>query len=244
MSEDEKLDDHLRNGTDYVNLPAQAFPTDQAPRWSRKCVRRSNEAFRLLIVFFAVKPAATPSASPREIRYLHHLRPSMSVPQSALDHQRSQQQIEAENRLQELEVIQAKDNINLLNIKFRTLQHARHSRPILPQYHQDYVKTFYDQVGSFVQERSGLYQTANYDPKYLSQSMTELGTHDAYDHEPAFKDERDMNDLMASGEYVQQKSKPKLFQYKAFGDYQAMRVCSYSSSSSSRYLILRTSRTV
>jgi len=30
MSENEKLDDQLRNGTDYVNLPAQMYPTDQA----------------------------------------------------------------------------------------------------------------------------------------------------------------------------------------------------------------------
>jgi hypothetical protein len=36
MSENEKLDDQLRNGTDYINLPAHMFPTDQAPTWTRK----------------------------------------------------------------------------------------------------------------------------------------------------------------------------------------------------------------
>jgi hypothetical protein len=36
MSENEKLDDQMRNGTDYVNLPAHMFPTDQAPTWIRK----------------------------------------------------------------------------------------------------------------------------------------------------------------------------------------------------------------
>ncbi len=36
MSENEKLDDQLRNGTDYVNLPAYRFSTDQAPTWTRE----------------------------------------------------------------------------------------------------------------------------------------------------------------------------------------------------------------
>jgi hypothetical protein len=36
MSENEKLDDQLRNGTDYVNLPAHMFPTEQAPTWTSK----------------------------------------------------------------------------------------------------------------------------------------------------------------------------------------------------------------
>jgi hypothetical protein len=33
MSENEKLDDQLRYGTNYINLPAHRFPTDQAPTW-------------------------------------------------------------------------------------------------------------------------------------------------------------------------------------------------------------------
>ena len=36
MSEQEHLDDQLRNGTDYANLPAHMFPTDRAPTWIRK----------------------------------------------------------------------------------------------------------------------------------------------------------------------------------------------------------------
>jgi hypothetical protein len=40
MSENEKLDDHMRNGTDYVNLPAPNFPTDRAPTWTRKLEKR------------------------------------------------------------------------------------------------------------------------------------------------------------------------------------------------------------
>ena len=36
MSEDEHLDDQLRNGTDYVNLPAHMFPTERAATWIRK----------------------------------------------------------------------------------------------------------------------------------------------------------------------------------------------------------------
>jgi hypothetical protein len=36
MSENEKLDDQLRYGTDYINLPAQFYPTDRAPTWIRK----------------------------------------------------------------------------------------------------------------------------------------------------------------------------------------------------------------
>lgn len=36
MSEDEKLDEQLRYGTDYVNLPANQFSTDRVPTWTRK----------------------------------------------------------------------------------------------------------------------------------------------------------------------------------------------------------------
>lgn len=36
MSENERLDYQLTHGTDYVNLPAHHFPTDQAPIWIRK----------------------------------------------------------------------------------------------------------------------------------------------------------------------------------------------------------------
>ena len=36
MSESEKLDDQMRHGTDYINLPAQLYPTNQAPTWIRK----------------------------------------------------------------------------------------------------------------------------------------------------------------------------------------------------------------
>jgi hypothetical protein len=36
ISENERLDEQLRNGTDYVNLPPQTYPTDQAPTWIRK----------------------------------------------------------------------------------------------------------------------------------------------------------------------------------------------------------------
>lgn len=36
MSENEKLDDQMRNGTDYINLPEYVYPTDLAPTWIRK----------------------------------------------------------------------------------------------------------------------------------------------------------------------------------------------------------------
>ena len=39
MSEDEKLDEQLRTGTDYVNLPSQKFPTDRAPTWICRIVK-------------------------------------------------------------------------------------------------------------------------------------------------------------------------------------------------------------
>jgi hypothetical protein len=38
MSENEKLDDQLCNGTDYVNLPAHLYPTDRASTWIRKLI--------------------------------------------------------------------------------------------------------------------------------------------------------------------------------------------------------------
>jgi len=162
-----------------------------------------------------------------EIRFLHHLRRSKDVPQIARDHQLSHQQIEAENRLQQLEVIRPKDNINLLNLKFRTLQHSRHGRPILPQYHDAYVNTFYDQTGTYIQERSGLYHTENYDPNALTQSMPEIenSENNQEENDNLLKDENNLADLLAYNEKTQNQSKPKLFQYKAIGDHQAMRVC-------------------
>jgi hypothetical protein len=44
MSENEKLNDQLQNGTDYVNLPAHMFPTDQAPTWIRKLENKISPA--------------------------------------------------------------------------------------------------------------------------------------------------------------------------------------------------------
>jgi hypothetical protein len=117
--------------------------------------------------------------------------------------------MDAENRLQHLEVIRPTENINLLNVKFHTLQHPRHARPILPQYRDDYVNTFYDQTGTYVQERSGLYHTENYQPHLLVQAIPELEN----------QDQNNLDDLS-------DKTKSKLFQYRAIGDYQNMRVSS------------------
>ena len=47
MSEDQRLDDQLRNGTDYVNLPAHQFSTDRAPTWTRKIGRKEDRRVRL-----------------------------------------------------------------------------------------------------------------------------------------------------------------------------------------------------
>ena len=208
MSENEKLDDHMRNGTDYINLPASAFPTGQTQTWN------PNE----------VNTKKVKASAPTEIRYL---KPKKEVPQLARDHQRTHQQIEAENRLNQLELIRPSDNLTLLNLKHQSLQSPRHARPILPQYYQDYVSTFYDQVGDYVQERSGLYQTHSYQPELLSQSMVELSQQHADndgEYQPALKDERSLNDLLNNAERIQEKSKPNLFQYKAIGDYQTTRV--------------------
>ena len=161
-----------------------------------------------------------------ELRFLHHLKPSTAIPQIARDRQLSHQQIEAENRLDQLELIRPQDNLNLLNIKFRTLQHPRHARPILPQYRDAYVNTLYDQTGTYIQERSGLYHTGTYDPNALAQAIPDLETlsMNDEDNENLLKDEHNLGDLLDNGEQVQQKSKPKLFQYKTFADHQAMRV--------------------
>ncbi|CAF3642039.1 unnamed protein product [Rotaria sp. Silwood1] len=208
MSENEKLDNHMRNGTNYVNLPAHMFPTERAATWipqSESSINTNNQ-----------QP---------EIRYLHHLRPSASVPQIARDHQASHQQIEAENRLEKLELIRPQDNLNLLNIKFRTLQHPRHARPILPQYRDPYINTFYDQVGTYIQERSGLYHTTNYDPNALTQAIPDIekSENNQEENDHLLKDENHLGDLLNSGEQTQNVSKPKLFQYKTFHDYQTIR---------------------
>lgn len=162
-----------------------------------------------------------------ENRYLHHLRPSTTVSQIARDLHASHQQMEAENRLKQLELIRPEDNIKLLNLKFRSLQHPRHDRPILPQYRDPYVNTLYDQVGTYVQERSGLYHTETYDPNTLTQAIPEIEKSDNNKQEDdhLLKDENNLKDLLAHGEKTQDKSKPKLFQYKTFQDYQNMRVC-------------------
>ena len=113
--------------------------------------------------------------------------------------------MDASNRLQQLEVIRPQENINLLNAKFRLVQHPRHARPILPQYRDDYVHTLYDQMGGYVQERSGLYHTNSYQPSALAQAIPELDQ--PVDDSPA-----------------EIGVKSKLFQHKAIGDYEKMRV--------------------
>ena len=165
--------------------------------------------------------------SQNEIRFLHHLKPSTAIPQIARDRQLSHQQIEAENRLEQLELIRPQDNLNLLNLKYRTLQHSRHARPTLPQYRDAYVNTLYDQTGTYIQERSGLYHTETYDPVALTQAIPNLETVPMNDDdgENLLKDENHLGELLDHGEQIQTKSKPKLFQYKTFTDHQAMRVC-------------------
>jgi hypothetical protein len=172
------------------------------------------------------EPAQTDSPRP-ELRFLHYLDPPTTVPQLVHDHQFSHQQIEAENRLKQLEAIRPKDSINLLNLKFRALQHSHHGRPTLPQYHDAYVNTFYDQVGTYIHERAGLYHTENYDPNALTQSMPDLNEagNKPEDNDNSLNDESNLAELLANGEQAQNKSKSKLFQYKTFGDHQAMRVC-------------------
>jgi hypothetical protein len=130
--------------------------------------------------------------------------------------------MDAENRLQHLEVIRPTENINLLNVKFRTLQHPRHARPILPQYRDHYVNTFYDQTGSYVQERSGLYHTDNYEPSSLVQAIPELENQEG--SYTTINDESNLGDLLDKAEQDQNRAKPQLFQYKAIGDYENMRV--------------------
>ena len=130
--------------------------------------------------------------------------------------------------MKHLELIRPKDNLNLLNVKFRSLQHPRHNRPILSQYHDDYVNTFYDQLGTYVQEKSGLYHTDIYDPNALTQSIPDIenSENNQQDNDKLLKDESHLSDILDYGEQTQNKSKPKLFQYKTFTDYHAMRVCS------------------
>ena len=158
------------------------------------------------------EPSNNTQTKSDEIRYLHHLRPTTIPSQISRTHYSNHQQMDAENRLQQLEVIRPKENINLLNVKYHTLQHPRHARPILPQYRDDYVNTFYDQTGSYVQERAGLYHTENYEPHALVQAMPELEN-----QQENYKDDSNLADLGY-------KTKSKLFQYKAIGDYQNMRV--------------------
>jgi hypothetical protein len=186
-----------------------------------------NHRNQIFILLLARSEVPNTNSQQPEIRFLHHLKPSTTIPQITRDHQLSHQQIEAENRLQELELIRPKDNINLLNLKFRTLQDPRHARPTLPQYRDAYVNTLYDQTGTYIQERSGLYHTESYDHNALTQSMPELSTVQVNQEENdnLLKDENNLADLLTYNEQLQNKSKPKLFQYKAFGDHQAMRVC-------------------
>lgn len=82
-------------------------------------------------------------------------------------------------------------------------------------------------MGTYIQERSGLYHTETYNPNALTQAVPDLETVPMTDEdsENLLKDEQNLGDLLDHGEQVQQKSKPKLFQYKTFADHQVMRVC-------------------
>jgi hypothetical protein len=160
------------------------------------------------------EPVNDTQVQSREIRYLHHVRPK-TTSQIYREQYSNNQQMDAENRLRHLEIIRPKENVNLLNFKFHTLQHPRHARPTLPQYRDDYVTTFYDQTGTYVQERSGLYHTDSYEPSALVQAVPEL--ENPGENLSASKDEDYLDDLI-------NKNQPKLFQTKAIGDHQHMRV--------------------
>lgn len=150
----------------------------------------------------------TTTTTPHEIRYLHQTRPATTGSEISREHYGNHQQMDAQNRLQHLEVIRPKENINLLNVKFRTLQHPRHARPVLPQYRDDYVNTLYNQMGTYVQERAGLYHTENYEPRALAQAIPEL---DNYQGNSSTSNDDDP-------------TQSSLFQHKAIGDYLDMRV--------------------
>ncbi|CAF4264306.1 unnamed protein product, partial [Rotaria magnacalcarata] len=88
-----------------------------------------------------------------------------------------------------------------------------------------YVNTLYDQLGTYVQERSGLYQTVTYDPNALVQSIPDIekSENNEQENDHLLKDDNHLGDLLDYGEQTQDKSKPNLFQYKTFQDYQNMR---------------------
>ncbi|CAF0785570.1 unnamed protein product [Didymodactylos carnosus] len=217
LSEDEKQDHQLRYGKDYTNLPADSFPTDRAPIYTPR--EESND-----------QPKAH-----GEIRYLHLKRPqSAQMPSQILQFRRNQdQQMEASSRYRELEAIKPADNITLLNLKLRALQHPRHARPILPQYRDDHVKTFYSHVGTYVQERNGLYHTS-YNPSLLKQQIPELNEYSGNENphgetsvdnlcSPEQNQNLSPRYLLDAGEATQERQKPKLFQDKVFRDYRMMR---------------------
>lgn len=226
MSRNEQLDDHMRNGTDYINLPTNRYPTDRAPTWIRKFINRivfhCYHVFFVFIYLAEQKTSNNHQVEPRQIRYLHQLQPTSKFSQLANDLYASHQQMDAEDRLQELEVIRPTENINLLNTKFHHLQHPRHARPILPQYRDDYVNTLYDQMGTYIQERSGLYHTTNYDPNGLAEAIPDL----AYLQENinTESNQNDADELLNTMEKTQNRARPILFQRRALGDYQNMRV--------------------
>lgn len=157
----------------------------------------------------------------REIRYLNSVRPATAGGQLLRDQYASHQQMDAENRLHQIALIRPKENIDLLNQKYLRLQNPRHARPILPQYRDDYVNTLYDQMGNYVQERSGLYHTDVYNPNELVQAIPEL---DNAHKLPQRNNESYLDNLLERGEHIQQRSKPTQLEEKAIGDYQVMRV--------------------
>ncbi|CAF3473375.1 unnamed protein product [Rotaria sp. Silwood1] len=76
-------------------------------------------------------------------------------------------------------------------------------------------------MGTYVQERSGLYHTQNYEPNSLVQAIPELENKQGYI--TTVNNEYDVNDILNTVEQNQQRAKPILFQRRAIGDYQNMR---------------------
>ena len=153
--------------------------------------------------------------SNREIRYLRAARPATSTGQLARDHHASIQQVHAENRLRQLALIRPRENIVLLNQKYQRIQHPRHARPILAPYRDDYVNTFYDQMGNYIEERAGLYHTNTYDPTILAETVPEFNPSKTYSSTQNENDALNHNHLGNQGLEIQQ---------KVIGDYQTMRV--------------------
>ncbi|CAF0732237.1 unnamed protein product [Brachionus calyciflorus] len=129
------------------------------------------------------------------------------------------QNLEYENRRNEIENIKSHNDINVLRQQSKALENSRSAHPNLKQNIKPHVNTLYDQERKFLGERAELYKPNTYNPHLLKQYVESVQNDSkisaTLSNGSAYPSQKDVHIINDNHEH-----RPKLFADKAYTDYQ------------------------